>query len=769
MNMSKLIRTFVVHPTVVVHVDVHVHSSAGDGAPMFPRIMLPWNMPRSWSARILVLVLATLAAYVGQGTSTARAAGFAEIGSFGEGGSEAGQLSGPRDVAVNDATHDVYVADTGNNRVEEFAPSGAFVLVFGKEVNATKKTNVCTQVEIEAEAVVCKAGEAGSAAGEAVFSEPSGIAVDNSGGVDEGDVYVADTGNDRVEVFDSSGAWITEFNGKETPERSFSSPWGLAVDGNGDVYVDDHFHFVLDKFSPLGLAYIASPYLTGLTSPTQVAVDSNTGNEAIYIRQRFTNIAKFNYSTGASEGEVDAGEQTQDVAVNTVTNDVYVSEKTQVSEYQPGGPILIEPFGTFPPESETSIAVDSSTGTVYVVLHESDKVEVFSSTIVLPTVVAGPASAQKASATVEGEINPNGVAVTECRFEYGTTTKYGQQPLALCSHPSASEVGAGTSAVKVSAQLNGLTPNQTYHYRLVAGNASASNHGGDGEFTTRAVPAVDNQPPSASGVTRTSALLVGTVNPENSPTKYHFEYGTTTAYGSTTEEASAGSGIGDISVGPQALAELQPETTYHYRLVATNEAAGSETGPDFTFTTGSRTPPLVDTGEASGVTQAGVTISGIVDSRGIETSYTFEVGTDTSYSGAKVFGGAGQGEGAESIAVALEDLAPGTTYHYRLTATNADGTSYGQDMAFTTPGVPSPITQPLTLPLLATPTIAFPTETGTTTTAIKALTRAQKLAAALKTCRKKVKGKRAGCEKRAREQYPSAKAGAKRKHNSQKH
>ena len=266
---------------------------------------------------------------------------------------------------------------------------------------------------------------------------------------------------------------------------------------------------MLDKFSPLGLAYIASPYLTGLTSPTQVAVDSNTGNEAIYIRQRFTNIAKFNYSTGASEGEVDAGEQTQDVAVNTVTNDVYVSEKTQVSEYQPGGPILIEPFGTFPPESETSIAVDSSTGTVYVVLHESDKVEVFSSTIVLPTVVAGPASAQKASATVEGEINPNGVAVTECRFEYGTTTKYGQQPLALCSHPSASEVGEGTSAVKVSAQLNGLTPNQTYHYRLVAGNASASNHGGDGEFTTRAVPAVDNQPPSASGVTRTSALLVG--------------------------------------------------------------------------------------------------------------------------------------------------------------------------------------------------------------------------------------------------------------------
>ena len=49
----------------------------------------------------------------------------------------------------------------------------------------------------------------------------------------------------------------------------------------------------------------------------------------------------------------------------------------------------------------------------------------------------------------------------------------------------------------------------------------------------------------------------------------------------------------------------------------------------------------------------------------------------------------------------------------------------------------------------------------------KALTRAQKLAKALKACRTKSKGKRAGCEKRARKQYASAKAGVKRKHNKQ--
>jgi hypothetical protein len=277
--------------------------------------------------------------------------------------------------------------------------------------------------------------------------------------------------------------------------------------------------------------------------------------------------------------------------------------------------------------------------------------------------------------------------------------------------------------------------------------------------------------------TRTTARLSGTVNPENSATEYDYQYVRAAEYepsapdpygaGAKTPKASAGGGFGDVSVGPQTIVELQPETTYDYRLVASNQA-GAEPGPDYTFTTAPRTPPMVGTGQASEVTQTGAVISGTVDPRGIETSYAFEVGTDTTYSGAKLFGDAGDGEGAEPIALPLTDLAPGTTYHYRLTATNADGSSYGQDMAFTAPGVPSPIGQPLSAPPLGTPDISFPTEASTTTTtSMKALTRSQKLAAALKTCRTKKKGKRAGCEKRARKQYASAQAVAKQKHNKQ--
>ena len=74
------------------------------------------------------------------------------------------------------------------------------------------------------------------------------------------------------------------------------------------------------------------------------------------------------------------------------------------------------------------------------------------------------------------------------------------------------------------------------------------------------------------------------------------------------------------------------------------------------------------------------------------------------------------------------------------------------------------LTAPAAPPLIATPAIAFPTETGTTTTTTtKALTRAQKLAAALKACKKKPKSKRASCQKQARQRYGPVKQKSKQK------
>jgi hypothetical protein len=94
-------------------------------------------------------------------------------------------------------------------------------------------------------------------------------------------------------------------------------------------------------------------------------------------------------------------------------------------------------------------------------------------------------------------------------------------------------------------------------------------------------PAVTNSSPS--DLSQSGATLTGTVNPNGQSTTYHFEYGTTPAYGTQTSPANVGSGSTPVGVH-QAVFGLTPNTTYHYRLVATS-SAGTTNGTDQTFTT----------------------------------------------------------------------------------------------------------------------------------------------------------------------------------------
>jgi FG-GAP repeat len=99
-----------------------------------------------------------------------------------------------------------------------------------------------------------------------------------------------------------------------------------------------------------------------------------------------------------------------------------------------------------------------------------------------PTVVTGLASAQTAtSATLNATVNPNGETVTDCHFEYGTSTSYGT------SVPCSALPGSGGSPVAVSASIGGLT-HTVYHYRIVATNALGTSEGADRRFTTEEAP-----------------------------------------------------------------------------------------------------------------------------------------------------------------------------------------------------------------------------------------------------------------------------------------
>jgi len=94
-------------------------------------------------------------------------------------------------------------------------------------------------------------------------------------------------------------------------------------------------------------------------------------------------------------------------------------------------------------------------------------------------------------------------------------------------------------------------------------------------------PEVQTQAPT--DLTTTSAVLHGLVDPNDRKTTYWFELGPTTAYGTSTNPASAGSGKVAVTVN-HAVGGLQAGTTYHVRVVASNDK-GTTPGDDVTFTT----------------------------------------------------------------------------------------------------------------------------------------------------------------------------------------
>lgn len=208
--------------------------------------------------------------------------------------------------------------------------------------------------------------------------------------------------------------------------------------------------------------------------------------------------------------------------------------------------------------------------------------------------------------------------------------------------------------------------------------------------TPAAAQTTNPEPPAATtaaatNLTLTSATIPGTVDPNGSPTTYRIEYGTTTSYGLQTATRDAGDGTDPVTVSVP-LTGLTADTTYHFRLVATN-AAGIGRSADRTLrTTRPATPPAptASTGAIQGLTATSVTVTGTVNPRGSATRYRFEWGTGTSVNRRTAYQDAGNGTSAVLVSTALS-LSPNTRYSYRVVATNSAGTARGGRRSFTTP------------------------------------------------------------------------------------
>lgn len=212
------------------------------------------------------------------------------------------------------------------------------------------------------------------------------------------------------------------------------------------------------------------------------------------------------------------------------------------------------------------------------------------------------------------------------------------------------------------------------------------------------LPKVINE--AVSNPARNSVTLNATVDPNGGGdiTACHFEYGTDTSYGLGSVPCSPDPGSNPPSShfsGPTQvhadLTSLRTETTYHYRLVASNPR-GTQHGEDRTYTT----PVAVEgvtTDPATAVTNTTAVLNGHYTGNGDDTSYYFQYGTSTSYNHtAPAPPGADNGSavGLQAVPpIEVSSLVPGALYHYRLVAQNASGVAFGADRTFTTEQAPT--------------------------------------------------------------------------------
>lgn len=462
---------------------------------------------------------------------------------FGAAGAGNGQFAGPAGVAVEQSSGDVYVVDQGNGRVEKFDPSGGYLSQFD-----------------------------GGGTPAASLSSPNGIAVDNSTNPldpSAGDVYVVDVGHDVVDKFSAAGSYLGQLTGTSGGAFAGVPLDGVAVDGNGNVWVYQSSGEMDEFGNGVGNGFVSS-WSMGLGSAPGLAVDF-AGH--VYAVTGCGCVEKFD-SSGSDLGQLDGGPATA-VAVDQTAGSVYVDDGSQVAQYDSSGSPLGQ-FGSGTLGAGSGIDVDSTGGQVYVADSSSNAIDVFALATV-PDVSTGAASnVTSSAATLAGTVNPDGIEAS-CQFEYGTDTAYGQ------SAPCAESPGSGSGEVPVTASLAGLASGTTYHYRLDASNANGTSRGQDQTLTTSSQPVVDRESVSHAGVS--GATLDAQVNPGGVDSTYHFEYGPDAGYGASVPvpDADLGSGSSDETAS-QTLSGLQSGAVYHYRIVVSN-ANGTVDGPDKVFTT----------------------------------------------------------------------------------------------------------------------------------------------------------------------------------------
>ncbi|HEU4735552.1 MAG TPA: hypothetical protein VFS48_00810, partial [Solirubrobacterales bacterium] len=329
------------------------------------------------------------------------------------------------------------------------------------------------------------------------------IAVDNSGTITDGNIYVTQgktqAGN-LVDIFAFSGEYLGQLTGaggtKFGTAGSFPfSPCGVAVDATGNLFVAAGYENKVHKFDPsanrplntdLTATYTGTEPMCNLAAGAGPSAGSVFAN--IYFGFKGNSVLKLSSASLAFQGIADSGEARL-LTVNPSDGHLYSVHQVPGNADGLANELNVSGSGsslisTFLLPGVSGIAVDSASSKIY--SARGSFVEVYGPLVTIPDVTTGTASITgDTSVTVNGTVDPDGVALEECFFEYGPTNAYGQ--IAPCTE-SASEIGTAPKAVH--ADLSGLSGETLYHYRLVAKNANDTVRGADQTFRTPGKPAI---------------------------------------------------------------------------------------------------------------------------------------------------------------------------------------------------------------------------------------------------------------------------------------
>jgi hypothetical protein len=595
------------------------------------------------------------------------------IGFFGTQSAEpalGGTFNDPRGVAINQATGDIYVVDSGNNRVQRFDSSATFLSAWGRDViQSGKPGDLGDAYELCTIAADCKAGSRGTLAdgpgGE--LAGPQGIAIDQA----TGNVYVTEQNNRRVSEFSAGGVFLRTFGwdvetggvttfeictvaanckrgatGGEGGEFGGIETGGIAVGPGAHVYVADPFNSRVQKFTAEGVFVAAYGWDV---VPAEKPGDIGTGLESCPA------------SASASAGDCKAG--------------VPGSGLGQFSEHQP-----------------QRIAVDS-TGTVYTVESTgNERVQRFNPAMTSASVFA--------EAALSGFPGP-----TEITADPESDHVYVVKPCSPETCPDATvgnelrikEFESSGAQVDTHAIGAGLETISGLGVAAKSGTLYASSTTGGQRIYEIGTPS----PPVATmgpvdNVSGTSADFHGEVNPTGLKTGYHFEYrpdDSSTWTSVPVVDLDAGNGNVAVPVA-QSVNGLVGSTLYHVRLVATKRyalgdaVAASATSTEMTFTT-LPSAPRVQNMAATQITDTTATLTASINPANEPTSYHFEYGTsdcsaNTCTSVPLPDANIGSGGADVLVAKELTGLQPGATYHFRVVATNPTGVTKEDDKTFTT-------------------------------------------------------------------------------------